>query len=160
MSRRYDSRVSFPQKLRRGSCFSVLFWGCFLGCFFFFLVWSLWPATDVESIYVDHYLLAGGPPLPGRVCPGSHLTRRHRDRNPRQGRHRAGRGAQGHVQVIRAGHVSGEALHSERVRGRTNLCSIFSSPPSRSPPTRTSHIRSFRFLKKKFRREGEENQLN
>jgi hypothetical protein len=44
-----------------------------------------------------------GAPLPGRVCNGGDLKRGRRDRVPREGRRRADRGEEDHIQGARAG---------------------------------------------------------
>jgi hypothetical protein len=62
---------------------------------------------------LDNDLLPRGPSLPGRICTGSHLTCRYSSRNSRSGWHRACGGEEGHEQAIRAGHISGEAVHFE-----------------------------------------------
>jgi len=63
----------------------------------------------------DDNLLARRSSLPGRICPRSHLPRRHSYRHSRKRWHRPRRRTQSHKQVIRTRHISWEAVYSEWV---------------------------------------------
>ena len=100
MSRRYDSRVSWPPP--EGRLQQHLHTRP-----------TRTQTTKLTPSLADNHLLARRPPLPGRICVRSHLARRHRHWHPGQGRHCAGCRAQGHVEAAGAGHVGREALHSQ-----------------------------------------------
>jgi hypothetical protein len=61
----------------------------------------------------DYHLLSRGSPLPGRICARSYLARRNGIRHSRTRWHRTGSREEGHQQASGAGHISGEALHSQ-----------------------------------------------
>lgn len=89
MSRRYDSRVRQPSQRHTTP-----------------------PLTEAP----DYHLLPRGTSLPGRICAGGYLARRNRTRHIGQGWHCACRREEGYQQTVGAGHISGEALHPQRVR--------------------------------------------